>query len=220
MSSIRVVLAEDGALLREGLAGLLQRFGFEVAAAVGDAEALVEAVEEHEPDLVVTDIRMPPGFSDEGLRAAVRMRQKRPSLPVVALSQYVESSYAAELLDSQNGRGIGYVLKERVVDVADFADTLRRVHGGGTVIDPAVVRQLVRRRSTPLERLSEREREVLSLLAEGHSNARIARDLVVSEPTVGKHIGNILAKLDLPPDGTDVDRRVMAVLTYLREQPE
>ncbi|WP_017586003.1 response regulator [Nocardiopsis ganjiahuensis] len=220
MSSIRVVLAEDGALLREGLAGLLQRFGFEVAAAVGDAEALVGAVDEHEPDLVVTDIRMPPGFSDEGLRAAVRMRLRRPSLPVVALSQYVESSYAAELLDSQNGRGIGYVLKERVVDVADFADTLRRVHGGGTVIDPAVVRQLVRRRSTPLERLSEREREVLALLAEGHSNARIARDLVVSEPTVGKHIGNILAKLDLPPDGTDVDRRVMAVLTYLREQPE
>lgn len=214
------MLAEDGALLREGLAGLLQRFGFEVAAAVGDAEALVEAVDEHEPDLVVTDIRMPPDFGDEGLRAAVRMRRDRPTLPVVALSQYVESSYAAELLDSQNGRGIGYVLKERVVDVADFADTLRRVHSGGTVIDPAVVRQLVRRRSTPLERLSEREREVLALLAEGHSNARIARDLVVSEPTVGKHIGNILAKLDLPPESTDVDRRVMAVLTYLREQPE
>lgn len=220
MSSIRVVLAEDGALLREGLAGLLQRFGFEVAAAVGDAEALVEAVDRHEPDLVVTDIRMPPDFGDEGLRAAVRMRRERPALPVVALSQYVESSYAVELLDSQNGRGIGYVLKERVVDVAEFADTLRRVHDGGTVIDPAVVRQLVRRRSTPLERLSEREREVLALLAEGHSNARIARDLVVSEPTVGKHIGNILSKLDLPPDGTDVDRRVMAVLTYLREQPD
>ncbi|GHC78706.1 DNA-binding response regulator [Nocardiopsis terrae] len=220
MSCIRVVLAEDGALLREGLSGLLQRFGFDVVAAVGDAEALVRAVEEHEPDLVVTDIRMPPGFGDEGLRAAVGVRRSRPALAVVALSQYVESSYAAELLDSQDGRGVGYVLKERVVDVADFADTLRRVHGGGTVIDPTVVRQLVRRRSTPLERLSEREREVLALLAEGRSNARIARDLVVSEPTVGKHIGNILAKLDLPPEGTDVDRRVMAVLTYLRERPE
>ena len=219
-TSIRVVLAEDGALLREGLAGLLHRFGFEVESAVGDAEALLEAVDRYRPDLVVTDIRMPPEFSDEGLRAAVRMRRDRPGLPVVALSQYVESSYASELLDSQDGLGIGYVLKERVVDVADFADTLRRVHGGGTVIDPAVVRQLVRRRSTPLERLSEREREVLALVAEGHSNTRIAQGLVLSEPTVGKHIGNILAKLDLPPEGTDVDRRVMAVLTYLREQPD
>ncbi|MBQ1081952.1 response regulator transcription factor [Nocardiopsis sp. B62] len=220
MSPIRVVLAEDGALLREGLAGLLRRFGFEVAAAVGDAEALVEAVDAHDPDLVVTDIRMPPGFGDEGLRAAVRLRRDRPRLPVVALSQYVESSYAAELLDSHDGRGIGYVLKERVVDVADFADTLRSVHGGGTVIDPAVVRQLVRRHSAPLERLSGREREVLALLAEGRSNNRIAQDLVISEPTVGKHIGNILTKLDLPPEGTDVDRRVMAVLTYLRERPD
>ena len=216
---IRVVLAEDGALLREGLADLLSRFGFDVVAAVGEAEALVRAVAEHTPDLVITDIRMPPDFGDEGLRAAVTLRRERPDLPVVALSQYVQSAYAAELLDSGQGRGIGYVLKERVVDVADFVDTLHRVLRGGTIIDPAVVRLLVRRHGTPLERLSEREREVLSLVAQGHSNTRIARELVVSETTVGKHITNILVKLDLPPEETDVDRRVMAVLTYLREQP-
>ncbi|SIO86384.1 response regulator transcription factor [Nocardiopsis sp. JB363] len=219
MPPIRVVLAEDGALLREGLSGLLHRFGFEVVAAVGDAESLKAMVAEHTPDLVVTDIRMPPGFTDEGLRAAVELRREHPALPVVALSQYVEAGYAADLLDSREGRGVGYVLKERVADVAEFADVLRRVHAGGTIIDPEVVRRLVRRRSTPLERLSERELEVLASLAQGDSNARIAQELVVSETTVGKHITNILAKLDLPPEGTDVDRRVMAVLTYLREQP-
>ncbi|HJE60481.1 MAG TPA: response regulator transcription factor [Nocardiopsis listeri] len=220
MSPIRVVLAEDGALLREGLSDLLRRFGFEVVAAVGDAETLKATVGEQAPDLVVTDIRMPPDFTDEGLRAAVELRRRHPRLPVVALSQYVEAGYASDLLDSQEGLGVGYVLKERVVDVAEFSDVLRRVHAGGTVIDPEVVRRLVRRRSTPLERLSERELEVLALLAQGDSNARIARKLVVSEPTVGKHITNILAKLDLPPEETDVDRRVMAVLTYLREQPD
>ncbi|MBW8483124.1 LuxR C-terminal-related transcriptional regulator [Actinomadura parmotrematis] len=215
MQPVRVVLAEDGVLLREGLAGLLARFGFEVAAAVGDAGALRAAVAAHAPGLVVTDVRMPPGFTDEGLRAAVELRRADPALPVVALSQYVELSYAADLLDSGDGRRVGYLLKDRVVDVAEFADALRRVVAGGTVVDPKVVRQLVRRRRDPLERLSPREREVLALMAEGRSNAAIARELVVSEATVGKHVGAVLAKLDLPPDdGTH--RRVLAVLAHLR----
>jgi len=209
----RVVLAEDGTLLREGLVGLLQRLGFEVVAAVGDAEALLSAVEEHEPDLVVTDIRMPPGFSDEGLRAACQLRARRP-LPVVALSQYVERSYAEELLDSAGGRAVGYLLKDRVVDVEEFGQALRTVVGGGTIIDPEVVRQLMRR-SDPLDRLTPREREVLALLAEGDSNLAIAERLTVTEAAVNKHVGNILAKLDLPPS-TDSNRRVLAVLTWLR----
>ncbi|MFC3999467.1 response regulator [Nocardiopsis sediminis] len=215
LTPLRIVLAEDGVLLREGLSGLLERFGCTVCAAVGDADELVAAVREHGPDLVVTDIRMPPGFTDEGLRAAVRLRRERPGLAVVALSQYVEQSYAADLLDSGDGRGVGYLLKERVADVADFVAVLRRVAGGGTVVDPQVVRQLLRRRRDPLARLSEREREVLGEIAEGHSNGAIARRLHVSEAAVGKHIGNILAKLDLPPDD-DVNRRVLAVLAYLR----
>jgi DNA-binding NarL/FixJ family response regulator len=213
--TVRVVLAEDGVLLREGLAGLLARFGFEVVAAVGDAEALTAAVAEHDPDLVVTDIRMPPGFTDEGLRAAVELRRRHPGLAVVALSQYVQESYAAELLDSGAGRGVGYLLKDRVVDIEEFIAALRQVAGGGTVVDPQVVAQLVRRRRDPLAHLSNREREVLQLVAEGNSNAAIARQLVVSEAAVGKHVGNILAKLDLPPDD-DRNRRVVAVLTYLR----
>ncbi|WP_243725992.1 LuxR C-terminal-related transcriptional regulator [Actinomadura rubrisoli] len=213
--TIRVVLAEDGVLLREGLAGLLARFGFEVVAAVEDAKALKKAVAEHEPELVVTDIRMPPGFSDEGLRAAVELRKTRPGLAVIALSQYVELSYAADLLDSNDGVRVGYLLKDRVVDVEDFVSALRRVVEGGTVVDPMVVRQLLRRSHDPLSRLSSREREVLGLIAEGHSNAAIARQLVVSEATVGKHVGNILTKLDLPLT-EDKHRRVLAVLAYLR----
>jgi len=213
---IRVVLAEDGVLLREGLAGLLARFGFEPVAVVGDAGALRAAVAEHAPDLVITDIRMPPGYTDEGLRAAVELRQARPGLPVVALSQYVQRSYAADLLDSGDGRGVGYLLKDRVADVAEFVAALRRVAGGGTVVDPQVIRQLVRRRRDPLDALSAREREVLALVAEGHSNAAIARLLVVSEAAVGKHIGNILAKLRLPQTD-DTNRRVLAVLAYLRD---
>ncbi|MFD1319845.1 response regulator [Micromonospora sonneratiae] len=212
---MRVVLAEDGVLLREGLAGLLTRFGFEVVAAVGDAEALLRAVAEHRPDLVVTDIRMPPDHTDEGLRAAVQLRRAYPGLAVVALSQYVQQSYAADLLDSGDGCRVGYLLKDRVVDVEEFVTALRQVVDGGTVVDPQVVRQLLRRRSDPLASLSAREREVLALVAEGHSNAAIARLLVVTEAAVGKHVGNILAKLSLPPTD-DSNRRVLAVLAYLR----
>jgi DNA-binding NarL/FixJ family response regulator len=212
---IRVVLAEDGVLLREGLAGLLTRFGFQVTAAVGDAGALIAAVAEHTPDLVVTDIRMPPGFTDEGLRAAAELRTTHPGLAVVALSQYVELSYAADLLDSGDGRRVGYLLKDRVADVEEFAATLRQVAGGGTVVDPQIVRQLMRRRTDPLTRLTARERQVLALIAEGHSNSAIARQLVITEAAVGKHVGNILAKLHLPLTD-DTNRRVLAVLTYLR----
>ncbi|MEU9622793.1 MULTISPECIES: response regulator transcription factor [unclassified Streptomyces] len=213
--SLRVVLAEDSVLLREGLIGLLARFGHEVAAAVGDAEALVAAVAEHGPDIVVTDVRMPPGFQDEGLHAAVRLRRSRPALPVLVLSQYVQRTYAADLLDSGDGTGVGYLLKDRVGQVEEFIDALREVADGGTVVDPEVVRQLLRRRRDPLERLTAREREVLALVAQGRSNGAIARDLVVSEAAVGKHIGNILAKLDLPP-AEETHRRVLAVLTFLR----
>jgi DNA-binding NarL/FixJ family response regulator len=209
------VLAEDSVLLREGLIALLARFGHEVVAAVGDAEALLTAVGEHAPDVVVTDVRMPPGFQDEGMRAAVRLRTERPSLPVLVLSQYVQRTYASELLDSGDGSGVGYLLKDRVGQVEEFHAALTEVASGGTVVDPEVVRQLIRRRRDPLERLTPREREVLGLVAEGKSNNAIARQLVVSEAAVGKHIGSILAKLDLPP-ADETHRRVLAVLTYLR----
>ncbi|MEU4695172.1 response regulator transcription factor [Actinoplanes sp. NPDC023714] len=212
---LTVVLAEDGVLLREGLAGLLERFGFRVVAAVGDAAALIHAVSAFSPDLVVTDIRMPPGFSDEGLRAAVELRRTHPGLAVVALSQYVQHGYASELLGSGDGRRVGYLLKDRIVDVGDFVAALRRVVAGEAVIDPEVVRRLLGQR--PVARLSGREREVLGLVAEGHSNVAIARILHLSEAAVGKHVGNILAKLDLPPDDS-TNRRVLAVLTYLKDQ--
>ncbi|MGI5248319.1 response regulator [Actinacidiphila glaucinigra] len=209
------MLAEDSVLLRDGLTGLLERCGHRVVAAVGDADALVAAVGEHSPDVVVTDVRMPPGFQDEGLRAAVRLRRERPALPVLVLSQYVQRSYAGELLDSGDGKGLGYLLKDRVGQVEEFVEALSEVAAGGTVVDPEVVRQLLRRRRDPLERLTPREREVLALVAEGRSNAAIARALVVSEAAVGKHIGSILTKLDLPP-AEETHRRVLAVLAYLR----
>ena len=212
---MRVVLAEDSVLLREGLAGLLQRFGHEVVAAVADAASLVAAVAEYEPDIVVTDVRMPPAYTDEGLRAALELRSARPTLPVLVLSQYVEQTYAAELLNSGREAGTGYLLKDRIGDVTEFAEAVRRVAQGGTVVDPEVVRQLLDQRRSGLARLTARELEVLSLIAEGRSNAAIARALVVTEAAVAKHIASILAKLDLPPDA-EGHRRVLAVLTYLR----
>ncbi|GAA5703080.1 oxygen regulatory protein NreC [Streptomyces avermitilis] len=202
-------------LLREGLIGLLTRCGHEVVAAVGDAQALLVAVAEHAPDIVVTDVRMPPGFQDEGLHAAVRLREKQPALPVLVLSQYVQRAYASELLDSGDGSGVGYLLKDRVGQVEEFVDALSEVADGGTVVDPEVVRQLLRRRRDPLARLTPREREVLALIAQGKSNGAIARELVVSEAAVGKHIGSILTKLDLPP-ADETHRRVLAVLAFLR----
>jgi len=214
---MRVVIAEDSVLLREGLVGLLIRFGYEVTAAVADAGALIAAVDAEVPDVVITDVRMPPGFTDEGLRAAVTLRATHPGLPVLALSQYIQHTYAGELLSSGGGRGIGYLLKDRIGDVEEFIDALGRVAAGGTVVDPEVVRQLIRRNHDPLAKLSPREREVLALVAEGHSNAAIARRLVLSEAAVGKHIGSILMKLDLPP-ADETNRRVLAVLAYLRNQ--
>jgi DNA-binding NarL/FixJ family response regulator len=212
---LRIALAEDAVLLREGLVGLLERFGHTVVASVGSPDALVDAVTEHEPDIVVTDVRMPPAFTDEGLRAAVALRNTHPSLAVLVLSQYVQQAYATELLDSGGGSGVGYLLKDRVADVEEFVDAVVRVAAGGTVVDPEVVRQLIGRRRGPLERLTAREREVLALMAEGRSNAAIARALVVTEAAVAKHIGSILTKLDLPP-AEDDHRRVLAVLAYLR----
>lgn len=212
---LRVIVAEDAVLLREGLVGLLERFGHEVAAAVGDADALVEAVHRERPDLVVTDVRMPPSDGDDGLRAAVALREAYAGLPVVVLSQYVERSYAVRLLDSHGGRAVGYLLKERVGAVADFMGALDRVAAGGTVVDPEVIQQLVRLRRDPLERLSAREREVLALMAQGRTNANMAAHLFISEAAVNKHIGNIFGKLDLPVD-TDGHRRVLAVLAFLR----
>ncbi|GGQ53437.1 response regulator [Kitasatospora griseola] len=211
---LRVIVAEDAVLLREGLVGLLERFGHRVVAAVGDAPALVAAARAELPELVVTDVRMPPSNGDDGLRAAVELRRAHPRLPVVVLSQYVDQSYAMRLLDSDQGRAVGYLLKERVGAVADFMAALERVAAGGTVVDPEVVQQLVRLHHDPLERLSAREREVLGLMAQGRSNANLAAELFISDAAVNKHIGNIFAKLDLPAD-TDGHRRVLAVLRHL-----
>ncbi|MFG2598430.1 response regulator [Streptomyces sp. NPDC048462] len=213
--SLRLIVAEDAVLLREGLIALLQRVGHEVVAAVGDADALVTAVRADRPDLIVTDVRMPPTMSDDGLKAAVRLRQEFPGLPVLVLSQYVERSYALGLLDSGGGAGVGYLLKERVAAVADFTAAIDRIAVGGTVVDPEVIQQLVRLRQDPLERLSPREREVLALIAQGRSNATLAAELFISEAAVNKHVGNIFAKLDLPV-GAEGNRRVLAALAYLR----
>ena len=213
--AIRVVLAEDAVLLRQGLAGLLERFGFCVAAVTGDATGLEAAVAGHAPDLGIPDIRLPPTFPAAGLRAAAALRRAHPGLAVVVLSQNVQHRYAADLLDSGDGRGVGYLLKDRVADVGEFIAALRRVAAGGTAVDPQVISQLVRRRRAPLTALSARELEVLALIAEGHSNAAIARKLFITEAAVGKHGGNIFAKVRLPQTD-DTNRRVLAVLAYLR----
>jgi DNA-binding NarL/FixJ family response regulator len=208
------VIAEDSVLLRVGLVKVLEAVGFEVAAAVGDAVELLAAVEEHRPKVVVADVRMPPGFHDEGVKAAMVIRQQWPEVAVLLLSQFVEERYAADLL-ATNTSGVGYLLKQRVANVDDFVDALQRVAEGGTALDPEVVAQLlVRRHRDPLEKLTPRERDVLSLMAEGRSNAAIAASLVVSDSAVAKHINSIFTKLDLPP-ADDSHRRVMAVLRFL-----
>ena len=214
---MRVVIAEDGLIVREGIAGMLRRFGHDVVAAVGDADALRKAVAEHRPDVVVTDVRMPPGFSDEGLQAAIELRAADPGLPVVVLSQYVEQTYAAELLDSGHPAGVGYLLKDRIGEVTEFVDALTQVAAGRTVVDPEVVRQLLAGPAVDagLARLSGREREILGLLAEGRSNVAIAESLHLVERSVEKHVTAIFTKLDLPQARTD-HRRVLAVLRYLR----
>jgi DNA-binding NarL/FixJ family response regulator len=213
---MRVVIAEDSVLLREGIVRLLTDAGFEVVAAVGDGPALVEAVEQHRPQISIVDVRMPPSFRDEGLRAAIEARQRVPESAVLVLSQYVEERYASELLEG-GADGVGYLLKDRVADVGQFVQAVRQVAEGGTVLDPEVVTQLMarRRRGNLLEELTPREHEVLALMAEGRSNSSIAETLSVSDGAVEKHVSNIFSKLGLPPaDATH--RRVLAVLTYLR----
>jgi len=213
---VRVVIAEDLALLRDGLTRMLEASGFEVAAAVADPEALAEALTDDTVDVAVVDVRMPPTFTNEGLVAAIEARRRRPGLPVLVLSQFVEQLYARELLQSGDG-GIGYLLKDRVVDVSEFVDAVRRVAAGGTALDPLVVTSLLKHagHKPPMARLSPRELEVLEQMAQGRSNAAIAAALVVTEKAVGKHSTSIFAKLDLPPDGDD-NRRVLAVLAYLQ----
>ena len=212
---MRIVIAEDAAILRDGLVQLLGDRGHEVVAAVSDGDALRAAVAEHDPDVAVVDIRMPPSFTDEGLRAAIAIRRECPAVGVLVFSQWVETRYAAELLATSSS-GVGYLLKDRVADVSEFVDALTRVASGGTALDPEVVSQLLgaSRRRDALAVLTPREREVLALMAEGRTNAAIARQLVVTERAVEKHVANIFTKLDLPPSGVD-HRRVLAVLRYL-----
>lgn len=214
---MRVLIAEDLALLREGLVRMLEAYGMEVVAALEDGADLAERIVELRPDVAVVDVRLPPGFTDEGLRAAVLARREVPGLPVLILSQYVEQVYASELLSDRAG-GVGYLLKDRVGDVREFVEAVRRVAAGGTVMDPEVIAQILGggRQHDRLSVLTPREREVLAVMAEGRSNAAIAERLVVTEKAVSKHINNILAKLDLPPSDDD-HRRVLAVLTYLDE---
>jgi DNA-binding NarL/FixJ family response regulator len=216
MPGLRVVIAEDAALFREGLARLIESRGHQVACSVADGDALVAAVARHQPDVVVADVRMPPTHTDEGLRAALELRRDYPKLGVLVLSQYIETRYAARLLED-NAAGIGYLLKDRVADVADFAEALERVAAGGTALDPEVVSQLVRssQQTAGLAELTPRERDVLALMAEGRSNAGIAAALVVSASVVEKHVASIFAKLRLPPSEAD-NRRVLAVLRYLQ----
>ncbi|HEX2808075.1 MAG TPA: response regulator transcription factor [Kineosporiaceae bacterium] len=217
---MRIVLAEDSVLLREGLLRLLADAGFEVVDACGDAETFLRSVEKHRPDLVVVDVRMPPTFTDEGVRAALVVRQEHPDIAVLVLSQYVEENYATELVAGRS-KGVGYLLKDRVADVTEFVEALRRVAAGGTALDPEVVSQLLSRahRRDPLERLTPRETEVLGLMAEGRSNTAIAAALVVTEGAVEKHVSSIFSKLDLTPTEHD-HRRVLAVLRWLERTDE
>jgi len=212
---VRVVLGEDLYLLREGLARLLTAHGCEVVAAVGDGPTLLDAMITHRPDIAVVDVRMPPTFTDEGLKAALAAREKVPGLPVLVLSQYVEQLYARELLADGAG-GVGYLLKDRVFEATQFVDAVRRVAAGGTAMDPEVIAKLLvhGKSREPVGKLTPREFEVLGLMAEGRSNAAIAAKLVVTERAVAKHTSNIFAKLDLPPSDDD-NRRVLAVLAYL-----
>jgi DNA-binding NarL/FixJ family response regulator len=216
MSELRVVVADDSVLLREGLVRLLEESGFDVVGQAGDAEDLMRKVGAHKPDVAVVDVRMPPTHTDEGLRAAHRIRSEQPSTAVLVLSQYVEEAYALDLLSESTER-TGYLLKDRVSDVDTFTDAVRRVANGGSALDPEVVALLLgrRRREDPLESLTAREREVLGLMAEGRSNNAIAEALVVTERAVEKHVTSIFSKLDLPPTVED-HRRVLAVLAYLR----
>ena len=216
---MRIVIAEDSVVLRAGLVEILADRGHEIAAAVGDADALCAAVAAHRPDVTVVDVRMPPTHTDEGLRAAIALRRDYPGLGVLVFSQYVETRYAAELLGVRSGggaAGVGYLLKDRVVNISEFFDALTRVAAGGTALDPEVVTQLVGASShvSAIATLTAREREVLGLMAEGRSNGAIARSLVISERAVEKHVGSIFARLDLPPSDAD-HRRVLAVLRYL-----
>jgi DNA-binding NarL/FixJ family response regulator len=207
------VILEDNPILAEGLGLLLGNSGFEVAAVAGDADQFAKALAEHQPDIAVVDVRLPPTFTDEGLRAAIEARRLRPGFPVLVFSQYVEEVYAAELL-AAGSEGVGYLLKDRVSRVDEFMEAVRRVANGGTVLDPEVVSQLMVRRSDPLERLTPREREVLALMAEGLGNTAIGQKLVISEGAVHKHVGNVFLKLDLPPTDSG-HRRVLAVLAHL-----
>jgi DNA-binding NarL/FixJ family response regulator len=212
---MRIVIAEDAAVIRAGLSEILTDRGHQVVAAVGDAEALATAVAEHQPDVAITDVRMPPDYTDEGLRAAIAIRRDHPRLGILVFSQYVEARYAADLLAMRSG-GVGYLLKDRVANVGDFVDAITRVAAGGTAFDPEVVSGMLNatRHVSALAALTARERDVLALMAEGRSNSAIAAHLVVSERAVEKHISNIFTKLALPPSDSD-HRRVLAVLTYL-----
>jgi DNA-binding NarL/FixJ family response regulator len=214
---LRVLIAEDLALLRDGLTRLLRDNGFDVVDAVADGSALIHAAKRERPDIAIVDIRLPPTFRDEGLRAALELRETLPEMAILVVSQYVEHTYAAELL-ATGGGGIGYLLKDRIMNVDEFVDAVRRVAGGGTALDAEVVAQLFSRRRAkgPLERLTPRELEVLQLMAEGRSNAAIGAALVVTAGAVEKHIANIFTKLQLPQTGTD-HRRVLAVLAYLQQ---
>ncbi|GAA2808497.1 response regulator [Kribbella solani] len=210
---MRVIILEDNPILAEGLGLLLNNSGFVVAAVATDADEFAKAIAEHEVEIAVVDVRLPPTFTDEGLRAAIEARRVRPGLPVLVFSQYVEEVYAAELL-AAGSEGVGYLLKDRVSRVDEFLEAVRRVAAGGTVLDPEVVSQLMVKRSSPLDRLTPREREVLALMAEGLGNAAIGEKLVISDGAVHKHVGNVFLKLDLPPTDSG-HRRVLAVLAYL-----